>query len=127
MKNGKKSVARSILKKTLNELKRRGQKKPEETFHQALKNATPLVEVRPKRVGGAIYQVPMEVKPKRQTSLSIRWVLKATRSRKGAAMYKNLADELMDASNNNGSAIKKKEEVFKMAQANKAFAHLARY
>ncbi len=89
-------------------------------------NVTPLVEVRPKRVAGSVYQVPVEVTPKRQTALSIRWILDAARARKGVPMAHKLALELLDASADQGSAIKKKQDVIKMAQANKAFAHLAK-
>jgi len=127
MKRGKKSLARRIFQNSFDELKKRGQKNPEEIFQKAIENATPSIEVRPKRVGGSVYQVPVEVKPKRQMSLSIRWILNAVRSRKKSPTFKRLADELLDASNNTGAAIKKKEDIFRMAQANKAFAHLAKY
>ena len=97
-----------------------------EVFSKALLNVTPLVEVRPKRVAGSVYQVPVEVGPRRQQALSIRWILTAARDRKGIPMAQKLALELLDASADQGSAIKKKQDVLKMAQANKAFAHLAR-
>ena len=97
-----------------------------EIFSKALLNVTPLVEVRPKRVAGSVYQVPVEVNPKRQQALSIRWILNAARERKGIPMAQKLALELLDASTDQGAAIKKKQDVLKMAQANKAFAHLAR-
>lgn len=127
MKNGKKTVAQNILKATFDELNRRGEKDPLKTFETALQNATPTMEVRPKRIGGAIYQIPVEVTPKRQQTLSIRWVLSGARSRKGQPMYRRLASELVDASQDVGSAVTKKKDSHKMAQANKAFAHLARY
>lgn len=97
-----------------------------EVFQKALLNVTPLVEVRPKRVAGAVYQVPVEVTPKRQVALSVRWLLDAARSRKGMPMAQRLALELLDASADQGAAFKKKQDVIKMAQANKAFAHLAK-
>jgi small subunit ribosomal protein S7 len=97
-----------------------------EVFSKALLNATPLVEVRPKRIAGAVYQVPSEVPAKRQQSLSIRWILSGARSRKGSRIAEKLALELLDASTEQGSAVKKKEDVYKMAQANKAYAHFAK-
>jgi len=89
-------------------------------------NVTPLVEVRPKRVGGSVYQVPIEVNPKRQQTLAIRWIIKAARDRKGMPMCQRLATELLEASTDQGAAFKKKQDVIRQAQANKAFAHLAR-
>lgn len=127
MLDGKKNVSRKILKDTFEIIKSRGNKKPEEVFEQALKNVMPHVEVRPKRVGGAVYQIPMEVKPHRQQTLSIRWILQAIRSKKGKPMAEKLANELLDAVNETGEACKKRENVHKMAQANRAFAHFARF
>ncbi len=127
MKKGKKSVAERVLCDTLNELSRLGEKDPLKTFEMALQNATPTMEVSPKRIGGAVYQIPSEVKPRRQQSLSVRWILDGARSRKGQQMFRRLAQELLDASRDTGYAVNKKKEVHKMAQANKAFAHLARY
>lgn len=126
MKQGKKSIARTIFADALEVIKTRTKEQPMEVFSKALLNTTPLVEVRPKRIAGAVYQVPTEVNPKRQQSLSIRWILTAARSRKGIPMAEKLALELLDASTEQGAAIKKKEDVFKMAQANKAYAHLAK-
>lgn len=126
MKQGKKSVARRIFSDALDIIKTRTKEAPMDVFNKALLNATPLVEVRPKRVAGSVYQVPTEVTPKRQQSLSIRWILGAARARKGAKMAEKLALELLDASSEQGAAIKKKEDVYKMAQANKAYAHLAK-
>lgn len=126
MKQGKKSTARKILDDALDIIKTRTKDPPLEIFAKALLNATPLVEVRPKRIAGAVYQVPTEVTPKRQQSLSIRWILNAARDRKGIPMAEKLALELLDASAEQGSAIKKKEDVYKMAQANKAYAHFAK-
>lgn len=127
MKDGKKTIARNILRDTFEEMHRRGEKDPLATFDKALQNATPTMEVKPRRVGGAIYQIPIEVKPKRQASLPIRWLLMGARSKKGQPMYKRLAGELMDCASEQGFAFNKKIDVHKMAQANKAFAHLARY
>ncbi len=94
-----------------------------EVFEQAVKNATPLVEVRPRRVGGATYQIPLEVRPSRRQSLAIRWMVTATRTRSGKSMAEKLASELMDAANNQGTTVKKREDTHRMAEANRAFAH----
>ena len=126
MNQGKKSIARRIFADALEIIKTRTKDAPMEVFSKALLNVTPLVEVRPKRVAGSVYQVPVDVNPKRQTALSIRWILTAARQRKGIPMAQKLALELLDASADQGAAIKKKQDVLKMAQANKAFAHLAR-
>jgi len=126
MKSGKKSVARRVFWDAIEVVKTRTKDPPLEVFSKALLNVTPLLEVRPKRVGGAVYQVPVEVNPKRQQALSIRWVITAARSRKGIPMSQRLGLELLDASASQGAAVKKKEDVLKMAQANKAFAHLAK-
>ena len=126
MREGKKSVARGVFWDAMEIIKTRTKDAPLEVFSKALMNVTPLIEVRPKRVAGAVYQVPIEVTPKRQTALSIRWVLDAARSRKGIPMAQRLALELLDASADQGAAFKKKQDVLKMAQANKAFAHLAK-
>lgn len=126
MKQGKKSIARRIFSDAIEVIKSRTKDEPMDVFSKALLNATPLIEVRPKRIAGAVYQVPTEVNPKRQQSLSIRWILTAARSRKGQPMAEKLALELLDASTEQGAAVKKKEDVYKMAQANKAFAHFAK-
>lgn len=126
MERGKKTTARRIFKDTLEIIKTRTKEDPMEVFNKALLNVTPLVEVRPKRVAGSVYQVPVEVTPKRQQALSIRWILGAARERKGMPMAQKLALELLDASAEQGGAVKKKQDVIKMAQANKAFAHLAK-
>lgn len=126
MKQGKKSVARKIFNDSLAIIKERTKDAPMDVFSKALLNATPLVEVRPKRIAGAVYQVPTEVTAKRQQSLSIRWILMGARARKGIPMAEKLALELLDASAEQGAAIKKKEDVYKMAQANKAYAHFAK-
>jgi small subunit ribosomal protein S7 len=125
MYSGKKSTARKIFQDAMEVIKTRTKDQPMEVFSKALLNVTPLVEVRPKRVGGSVYQVPTEVTPKRQQSLSMRWILEAARSRKGMPMAQRLAMELLDASADQGAAFKKKQDVIRMAQANKAFAHLA--
>lgn len=126
MLDGKKSTARRIFADALEFIKTRTKEKPTEVFNKALMNVTPLVEVRPRRVGGSVYQVPVEVTPKRQQSLSIRWILNAARDRKGMPMSQRLGLELLDASSDQGNAFKKKQDVIKMAQANKAYAHMAR-
>ncbi len=127
MRKGKKNIAKGIFRETFEEIKRKGGKNPEQVFERAIENVKPAMEVRPKRIGGAVYQIPIEVKPSRQLMLSFRWVIEAAKAKKGAGMAVKLAQELMDAANQTGSAIKKKEDAHKMAQANKAFAHLARY
>ena len=127
MKDGKKNTARRIMRDCFEEMNRRGEKDVLKTFEKAIQNATPTMEVKPKRIGGSVYQIPIEVKPKRQQSLSFRWILAGARSRKGQPMYKRLASEFMDAASEQGSAYNKKIEAHRAAQANKAFAHLARY
>lgn len=126
MQQGKKTLARKIFADALEIIKTRTKDAPHDVFAKALLNVTPIVEVRPKRVAGSVYQVPVEVSPRRQQALSIRWILGAARDRKGIPMAHKLALELLDASADQGSAIKKKQDVLKMAQANKAFAHLAK-
>lgn len=127
MKAGKKSVARRIFQNTMQILKDQGKSNPLTVFEKALDNVKPNVEVRAKRVGGSVYQIPVEVNPKRQNTLSMRWVIQACRAKKGKDMARKLADELNDASNETGAAFKKREDVHRMAAANKAFAHFARY
>ncbi len=128
MMQGKKHLARRILKDTLIFLQEKEPaKKPQEVFDFAVRNVMPNIEVRPKRVGGAIYQIPVEVRPSRQRTLAIRWIIQAARSRKGMPMSQRLGMELLDATNDIGSAYKKKENVKQMAKANKAFAHFARF
>ncbi len=127
MKRGKKSIARRIFNDAMQILRDQGKTNPNAVFEKALENVKPTTEVRARRVGGSVYQIPTEVNPKRQMALSIRWVLEACRSRKGKPMADKLAQELTDASNETGAAFKKREDVHKMAQANKAFAHFARY
>lgn len=126
MLGGKKSIARGIFNDSLEIMKKRTKDAPLDVFDRAILNVTPIIEVRPRRVGGAVYQVPVEVSPHRQQSLAIRWLVNAARTRKGAPMAEKLALELLDASSSQGGAVKKKENIQKMAQANKAFAHLAK-
>lgn len=125
MMKGKKSTARGVFWDSIAIMKTRTKEDPMEVFSKALLNVTPLIEVRPRRVAGAVYQVPVEVSPRRQQALSVRWIIHAARERKGMNMSQKLALELLDASAGQGLAVKKKEDVLKMAQANKAFAHLA--
>jgi len=126
MYGGKKSVARHVFSDALAVIKTRTKDAPLDVFQKALVNVSPMVEVRPRRMGGAVYQVPVEVSPKRQQALSMRWIITAARGRKGIPMAQKLALELLDASTEQGAAFKKKEDVLKMAHANKAFAHLAK-
>jgi small subunit ribosomal protein S7 len=123
MKDGKKSVASKILYDALSIIGERTGTDPMETFEKGVKNLTPLVEVKARRVGGATYQVPMEVRPERGISLALRWLIQFSRKRSGKTMAMKLANEIMDAANETGGAIKKREETHKMAEANKAFAH----
>ena len=127
MHDGKKTVARRIMKDTLDILQQRTKQDPVKVFKEALDNIKPAMEVRAKRIGGAVYQIPVEVKPYRQFQLACRWLLAAARGKKGSPMAKRLADELLQAANNEGASIKKKEDTHRMAQANKAFAHFARF
>lgn len=126
MKGGKKNVARKIFKDTLLKISEKD-KTPEKVFEKAIDMVRPTLEVRAKRIGGAVYQIPVEVKPERQVMLAFRWILLGARAKKGAPMAKKLADELMGAAAGEGSAIKKKDDTVRMAQANKAFAHYAKY
>lgn len=123
LKNGKKSLAQKIIYKTLEIIEHKTQKNPIETVEKAIRNTTPLVEVKARRVGGSTYQVPMEIRAYRGTNLALRWITQFAQKRPGNNMANKLANELLDASNANGNAIKKKEETHRMAEANKAFAH----
>jgi len=124
MLDGKKDTARKVVYDALNLIKA-DDKDPLETFETAIRNVSPLMEVRSRRVGGANYQVPREVPQQRRVSLAYRWLINAARAKKGKPMAQKLADEIMLAVNNEGSAIKKKEDMHRMADANKAFAHFA--
>ena len=121
--DGKKNVARRIVYEAIEEVERRTKTNGYELFRKAMYNAQPMIEVRARRVGGATYQVPMEVRPERRTALSIRWILNAARSRSDKSMVRRLAAEFIAAANNEGGAVKKKDDVHRMAESNKAFAH----
>lgn len=123
MFSGQKTVAMKIIYDAFDIIEQQTKKSPLEIFDQAMKNATPLLEVKPRRVGGATYQVPVEVKQDRGLSLATRWILGAARARKGQGMAAKLATELMDAAQGQGTTIKKKTDTHKMAEANRAFAH----
>ena len=123
MLDGKKSIAEDICYKAFDIIKEKTNRNPIEVFNEALENVMPALEVKARRVGGANYQVPIEVRPERRQTLGIRWLTKYTRARNGKSMEQKLANELMDAANGTGAAIKKKEDTHKMAEANKAFAH----
>ena len=123
MLRGKKSLAEQITYGALNIVSEKTGRDAMDVFSQALSNAMPLVEVRPRRVGGATYQVPMEVRPDRRQAMAMRWLIGFARSRAGRSMEEKLAAELMDAANNQGASIKKREDTHKMAEANKALAH----
>lgn len=123
MIDGKRGVASQILYDAFNLIKERSGKDPMEVFEAAIKNIMPVLEVKARRVGGANYQVPIEVKPERRTSLGLRWLVNYARNRGEKTMQERLAAEIMDAANNTGAAVKKREDTHKMAEANKAFAH----
>ena len=123
MKNGKKSTATRLTYDALDLIENDLKKDPLDVFQQALKNVSPVMEVKPRRVGGATYQVPMEVSADRQFALATRWILAAARARSGRSFSEKLAGELMDAYNNTGSSIRKRDETHKMAEANRAFSH----
>ena len=125
MKQGKKTIARKIVYKSLDIIKEKTKKDPLEVFEQALANAAPSLEVKPKRIGGATYQVPREVKRERRLTLAMRWIIQAAKLKKGKSMKEKLAEELIGAANNQGFAVKKKEDTHRMAEANRAFAHFA--
>ena len=123
MTRGKKSVAESIIYGALEQIKKKTSKDPLEVFNQAVSNVKPMVEVKSRRVGGANYQVPVEVRPVRRTSLGMRWMVLAARARGEKSMKERLAAEIMEAAANRGGAVKKREDTHRMAEANKAFAH----
>lgn len=123
MERGKKSVAENLLYRSLEIIRDKSGKDPLPVFKRALDNVKPIVEVKSRRVGGSNYQVPVEVRHERRASLAMRWIIDSSRERSGKTMYEKLAYEIIDASNNIGGAIKKKEDVHRMAEANKAFAH----
>lgn len=123
MRSGKKSVAASLVYDAMDIVEERTKRNPLEVFEQAIKNVAPVMEVKPRRVGGATYQVPMEVPSLRRFALATRWILASSRARSGKSFSEKLAGELMDAANNTGASIRKKEETHKMAEANRAFSH----
>lgn len=127
MRSGKKRLAEKLLYDAMEEIQTKMKQEPIEVFEGAIKNVSPQVQVRAKRVGGATYQVPMEVRGDRKIHLAMTWILDSSRSKSGRSFDKLLAQELMDAYNNQGDAMKKKEDTHRMAEANKAFAHFARY
>lgn len=123
MVNGKKTVAQRIVYGALQQVEREARRPGLEVFEQAIKNATPMLEVRSRRVGGATYQVPTEVRPERRASLAMRWIVLSSRARQGKAMADRLAQELLEASRGQGAAVKRKEDLHRMAEANRAFVH----
>jgi small subunit ribosomal protein S7 len=123
MKEGKKSAAERIVYGALSQMEKKSKQNPVELFHEALRNVMPALEVRSRRVGGATYQVPVEVRTDRRQALAIRWIISAARDRNERTMTERLSAELLDASNNRGNAVKKREDTHKMAEANRAFSH----
>jgi small subunit ribosomal protein S7 len=126
MHQGKKTTAQRVIYGAFDRIQQESSRDPLEVFQQALRNATPLIEVRPKRVGGATYQVPTELAPNRSEALAMRWLILGARSRKGVPMRGGLAQELMEASRGEGSAVRRREELHRMAEANRAFVHFRR-
>ena len=125
MERGKKNTARKVVYDAFKEIEQKEKKDPQLVFEEALQKVGPLMELRSRRVGGANYQIPQEVSSERRLVLALRWILGAAKTRKGAPMHKRLAQELIDASKNEGAAVVKRENTHKMAEANRAFAHLA--
>jgi small subunit ribosomal protein S7 len=123
MERGKKSLASRIVYDAFELVSERSKRAPMEVFEDAMKNATPLVEVKPRRVGGATYQIPVEISSSRRTALAMRWLIDSARKRSGRDMAARLAGELLDAARNEGNTVKKREDTHKMAEANQAFAH----
>jgi small subunit ribosomal protein S7 len=123
MARGKKSLAETIVYDALQRIENQTRRNPVDTFEQAMRNATPILEVKPRRVGGATYQVPVEIKGDRRFALATRWLISSARSRGGRSMSEKLAAELLDAAHGTGATVKKRDDVHRMAEANKAFAH----
>jgi len=123
MERGKKSVAETIMYQAMEVIREQSKRDPLDVLEQAMKNATPVLEVKPRRVGGATYQVPVEMRPERRQALAFRWLLASAHARKGKSMADRLAAELLDASQGQGATIKKRDDTHKMAEANRAFAH----
>jgi len=127
MRGSKKSLAERIMYKALEAVEGRARRPGVEVFEQAMRNATPVIEVKPRRVGGATYQVPVEIRGDRRQALAIRWLINAARARSGRSMVEKLAAELLDAANNTGATIRRREEAHRMAEANKAYSHYSRF
>ncbi len=127
MERGKKGVAERIVYGALERIGERTGRNPLEVFEQALANSTPVIEVKPRRVGGATYQVPVQIEGPRRQSLAMRWLLMSSRARPGKSMEEKLANELLDAFNNTGATIKRREDTHRMAEANRAFSHYGRF
>ncbi|KKU86844.1 MAG: 30S ribosomal protein S7 [Candidatus Wildermuthbacteria bacterium RIFCSPHIGHO2_01_FULL_47_27] len=125
MRRGKKTVARKIVYGAFDIVREQTKKDPIEVFEQAMRNAAPVLEVKSRRIGGASYQVPIEVRPERRISLAMRWIINSAKAKKGKPMREKLAQEIIEASQNSGAAVKKKEDTHRMAEANRAFAHFA--
>ncbi|MEZ4504082.1 MAG: 30S ribosomal protein S7 [Dehalococcoidia bacterium] len=123
MRDGKKSVAERIMYDALDIVEQRTGRRGIDIFEQAIRNVTPVIEVKPRRVGGATYQVPIDIRTERRQSLALRWLINAARARGGRSMAERLAAELLDASNNAGNAVRRKEDTHRMAEANRAFVH----
>jgi small subunit ribosomal protein S7 len=123
MVDGKKSLSERIVYGALEIVERQARRNPVDIFEQAMRNVTPVLEVKPRRVGGATYQVPVEIRGERRTSLAMRWLINASRNRGGKTMVEKLAAEIMDAFHGTGAAVKRREDTHRMAEANKAFAH----
>ncbi len=123
MVQGRKSLAERIMYEAMDKIEAKEKRDPTEVFEQAVQNATPVVEVKPRRVGGATYQVPVDIRAERRMALALRWLLQSARARRGPTMADRLADELMEAASNQGVTIKKKADTHRMAEANRAFAH----
>lgn len=126
MLKGKKSTAQRFVYKALDIIREESRRDPMEIFELAIKNATPIVEVKPRRIGGATYQVPTELRPNRSEALGMRWIIRGARGRKGSPMRRSLATEFMEASRGEGSAVRRREELHRMADANRAFVHYRR-
>lgn len=126
MLRGKKSVATDIVNRAFAKIAEQ-KKNPDDVFHQAFENVAPVIEVKARRIGGSNYQIPVEVKPNRRQTLALRWIIGAARERKGEDMAEKLSAELLEASQSQGGAIKKRDDTHRMAEANKAFAHFAKY
>ena len=123
MYSGKKSIAERIVYTAMDRIEEQSGRRGIDLFEQAIRNVTPIIEVKPRRVGGATYQVPIDIRPERRQALALRWLIDAARSRGGHSMSEKLAGEILDASNEGGAAVRRKEEVHRMAEANRAFVH----